>query len=160
MEWVNELWLLHMVDMKNRSNYSYTQHMGGWISNTWRNPIPKEYILGASTYIKLPKQAKFYVATIRVPVTFEEVEDRYQGDSRGSSHVLFLDWAGHLCILSLFILRERESAWISTSRGRSREREERESQAGSMCCQRKARCGPRTHELWDYDLSWNQGSDG
>ena len=57
-----------------------------------KNPITKEYILGASTYIKLPKQAKFYVATIRVPVTFEEVEeDRYQGDSRGSSHVLFLD---------------------------------------------------------------------
>ena len=53
----------------------------------------------------------------------------------------------------LFILRERESM----SEGGAETEGEREYQAG---WQHRGRHGAWSHELWDHDLSWNQGQRG
>ena len=65
-----------------------------------------------------------------------------------------LTWSFYFLIFLMCIF-EREWARASISRGRTEREEDTGSEAGSrlLSCQHRARCGARTHELWDHDLS-------
>ena len=52
-----------------------------------------------------------------------------------------------------FFWRERDTQHVS------REGAERENPKQALHCQLRAWCRAQTHELWDHDLSLNQGSD-
>ena len=55
---------------------------------------------------------------------------------------------------SLFIFEtETEHQW---GRGRERRRHRIPSRLQALSCQHRARCGTRTHKLWDRDLTWSR----
>ena len=65
--------------------------------------------------------------------------------------------------LALFFLMftyiwDRERQCVSRGRNRERDRDKDRiwSKLQALSCQHRARCGARTHEPWDHDLSWSQ----